>query len=161
MRKLDSLVKSRDITLLTDVYIVKAMVFPVVMCRCEGWHKEDWALKSWCFQTVVLEKILKSPLDSKEIKSVSSKGNQPWVFTGRTDAEALILWSPDARSQLIGKDLDLGEDREQEEKRAPEDEMVGWHHRLNGHEFEQTLGDSEGQGSLACCSPFPKQLNTT
>ena len=73
-------------------------------------HKEDWALKSWCFQTVVLEKILKSALDSKEIKSVSSKGNQPWVFTGRTDAEALILWPPDARSQLIGKDLDFGED---------------------------------------------------
>ena len=125
-------------------------------------HKEDWAPKTWCFQIVVLEKILNSPLDSKEIKSVNPKGNQPWIFSGRTDAEVLILWPPDAKSILIGKDLDFEKDWEQEEKRAAEDEMAGWHHRLNAHEFEQTPGDSEGQGSLACCSPWGhKELNTT
>ena len=125
-------------------------------------HKEDWAPKTWCFQIVVLEKILNSPLDSKEIKSVNPKGNQPWIFSGRTDAEVLILWPPDAKSLLIGEDLDFEKDWEQEEKRAAEDEMAGWHHRLNAHEFEQTPGDSEGQGSLACCSPWGhKELNTT
>ena len=125
-------------------------------------HKEDWAPKTWCFQIVVLEKILNSPLDSKEIKSVNPKGNQPWICSGRTDAEVLILWPPDAKSLLIGKDLDFEKDWEQEEKRAAEDEMAGWHHRLNAHEFEQTPGDSEGQGSLACCSPWGhKELNTT
>ena len=88
------------------------------------------------------------------IKSVSPKGNQPCIFIGRTDAEAPILWTPDANSQLIGKDPDAGKHRRQEEKGMREDEMVGWHHRLNGPEFEQTLGDSERQGSLECCSPW-------
>ena len=117
--------------------------------------KEVWVLKNWCFQIVVLEKTLKSPLDSKEIKPVNPKGNQPWIFIGRTDAEAeaVILWPPNAKSRLIGKDPDAGEDWGQEEKGMTEDEMVGWHHRLYGHEFVQTLGDSEGQGSQACCSP--------
>ena len=103
---------------------------------------------------VVLEKTLESPLDSKEIKPVNPKGNQPWIFIGRTDAEAEapILWSPDVKSQPIGKDPDAGKDWGQEEKGVIEDEMVGWHHWLSGHEFEQTLGDSEGQGSLARCS---------
>ena len=107
------------------------------------------------FQTVVLEKTLESPLDCKEIKPVNPKGNQPWIFIGRTDAkaEAPILWLPEVKSQLIGKDPDIGKDWRQEEKGAAEDEMVGWHHWLNGHEFEQTQGDGEGQGSLACCSP--------
>ena len=107
------------------------------------------------FQTVVLEKTLESPLDCKEIKPVNPKGNQPWIFIGRTDAkaEAPILWLPEVKSQLIGKDPDIGKDWRQEEKWAAEDEMVGWHHWLNGHEFEQTQGDGEGQGSLACCSP--------
>ena len=136
-----------------------AMVFPVVMCGMwEVDHKAGWALKNWCFQTVVLEKTLESPLDSKEIKLVNSKGNQPWIFIGRTDAEAKapILWPPDA------KDPDAGKDGGQEEKWAREDEMVGWQHQFNGHEFEQTWGDSEGQGSLAFCSPWClKALDTT
>ena len=98
--------------------------------------------------------MLENPLDSKEIKPVNPKGNQPCIFIGRTDAEAeaLILWPPDAKSQLIGKDPEAGKDWRQEEKGVTEDEMVGWHHRLNG--CEQTPGDSEGQGSLACCSPW-------
>ena len=114
-------------------------------------HKEGWVLKNWCFWTVVLEKTLESPLDSKKIKPVNPKGNQPWVFIGRIDAEAVILWPPDAKSQLIGKDPDVGKDWRQEEKGATEDEMVGWHRWINGHESEKTLGDSKGQESLACC----------
>ena len=115
-------------------------------------HKEGWAPKNWCFWTVVLEKTLESPLDCKEIKSVNPKGNQLWIFIERTDAEAEapILWPPDAKSQLIGKDPDAGKDWRQEEKGAIEDEMVRWHHRLNGHEVEQTQEDGEGQGSLVC-----------
>ena len=104
--------------------------------------------------TVVLEKTLESCLNSKEIKPVNSKGNQPWIVTGRTEAEAPIFWPPDAKSQLTGKDPDAGKVWGQEEKGATEDETVGWHHWLNGHEFWQTLGDGEGQGSLACCSPW-------
>ena len=109
------------------------------------------ALKKWCFRIVVLEKTLEGPLDSKEIKPVNPKGNQPWIFIGRTDAKAVapILWSPDAKSRLIGKDPDAGKNWRQGEKRATEDEMVGWHHWLKRHEFEQILGDGEGQGSLA------------
>ena len=124
-------------------------------------HKESWAPKNWFFLTVVLEKTLESPLDSKEIQAVNPKANQPWIFTGRTDAEAPILWSPEAKSQLIGKDPDAGKDRRWE-KGTTENKMVGWHHWLNGHEFEQTRGDSEGQGSLVCCSPWGrKELHTT
>ena len=115
-------------------------------------HKEGWVLKNWCFQTVILEETLESPLDCKEIKQVSPKGNQPWIFIGRTDAEAPILWPPEAKSQRMGKDPDAGKEWGQEEKGTTEDEMVGWHHRVNGHGFEQTLGDGEGQGSLACRS---------
>ena len=112
--------------------------------------KEGWAPKNWYFQIVVLEKTLESPLDYKEIEPVNLKGNQPWIFIGRTDAEAeaKILWPPDANSQFIGKDPDAGKDWEQEEKGATEDEMVGWHYWLNGHEFEQIPGDSEGQESM-------------
>ena len=119
-------------------------------------YKESWAPKNWCFWTGVLEKTLESLLDCKEIKPVYPKGNQSWIFTGRTDAEAedLILWPPDAKSWLIWKDPDAEKDWRQEEKGMTEDEMVGWHHRLNGHEFKQALGDGEGQGSLACCSPW-------
>ena len=110
-------------------------------------HKEGWALKNWCFWTVVLEKTFESPLDCKEIKPVNPKGNQPWVFIGRTDAVAKvpILWPSDMKSWLIGKDPDDGKDWEQEKKGATEDEMVVLHHQLNGHEFEQTSGNSEGQ----------------
>ena len=103
-------------------------------------QKEGWVLKNWCFQIMVLEKILESPLDCK-IKPVNPKGNQHWLFTGRTDAEAEtpVLWPPDVKTQLIGKDSDTGKDWEQEEKGTTEDEMVGWHHRLDRHESEQTL----------------------
>ena len=119
-------------------------------------HKESRALKNWCFWTMVLEKTLESCLDCKEIKPVHPKGNQSRIFIGRTDAEteAPILWPPDVKSQLIGKDPDAGKDWRQEENRTTEDEMVGWHHQLNGHEFEQVLGDGEGQGGLPCCSPW-------
>ena len=127
-------------------------------------QKEGWAPKNWCLPTAVLEKTLESPLDSKEIKPVHPKGNQPWLFIGRTDAEAEvpILWSPDAKSWLTEKAPDAGKDWGQEEKGATEDEMIGWHHQLNGHEFAKTWGDSEGQGRLACRSPWGnKELNTT
>ena len=108
MTNLDSILKSRDITLPIKVHIVKPMVFPVVMYRCELDHKEGWTLKNWCFQTVMLEKTLENPLDSKEIKLVSPKGNLSWIFMGRTEAEAPILWPPDEKSWLTGKDLMLG-----------------------------------------------------
>ena len=127
-------------------------------------HKEGWALKNWCFWTVVLEKTLGSPLDFKEIQPVHPRGNQSWIFTGRTEAEAepTVLWPPDAKNWLIWKDPDIGKDWRWEEKGMIEDEIVGWHHRLSGHEFEQTLGDIEGHGGLACCSPCCyKELDMT
>ena len=127
-------------------------------------YKESWAPKNWFFWTVVLEKTLTSPLDCEAIQPVHPKGYQSWVFIGRTDveAEAPIFWPPHAKSWLIGKDPDGGKDWRQEEKGATEDEMVGWHPWLNGHEFEQTLGDSEAQGSLACWSPWGrKELDKT
>ena len=118
-------------------------------------HKKGWVLKNWCFWTV-LEKTLESPLDCREIKPVNPKGNRSWIFIGRTDAEAetLILWPPDAKNWLIGKDPDTTKDWRQEEKRMTEDEMVGWHHQLDGHEFEQTPGVGDGQGALECWSPW-------
>ena len=126
--------------------------------------KESWALKNWCFWSVVLEKTLESPMDCKEIKSANPKGNQPWIFIWRTDvkAEALTLWPLDVKSWLVRKDPDAGNDWGQEEKRATEDEMVGWHHWLNGHDFEQPLGYGDGQGGLACYSPWHyKELDKT
>ena len=119
-------------------------------------YKEDWALKSWCFWIVVLGKTLDSPLDSKEIKPVSLKEIYPEFSIGRTDAEAEapILWTPDVRSWLTGKDSDAGKDWEHEEEGVTEDEMVGWHHQLNEHEFKQALWDTEGQGNLVCCRPW-------
>ena len=126
-------------------------------------HKEGWALKNWCFQTVVLERTLESPLDCN-IKQVHPKGNQPWIFIGRTDAEVEtpILWPPDEKNWLIWEDPDAGKEWRQEEKGRTEDETVGSHHQLNGREFEQTLGDSEGQGGMACCSPWGcRELDTT
>ena len=118
-------------------------------------YKESWALKNWCFWTVVVEKTLESLLGHKEIKPVNFKGNQSWIFIGRTDAEAEtpVLWLHDMKNWLLGKDPDAGKDRRQEEKGTTEDEMVGWHHRLDGHEFEQAPGVGDGQGSLMCCSP--------
>ena len=136
---LDGKLKSRDITLPTKVCLVKAMVFPVVMYGCESWSiKKSEHKKNWCFWTVVLEKTPESPLDCKEIQPVHPKGNQSWIFTRRTDAEAEtpILWPPDAKNWLIWKDPDAGKDWRREEKGMTKDEMVGWHHRLNGHEFE-------------------------
>ena len=119
-------------------------------------YKESWATKNWCFWTVVLEKILESPLYSKEIKPITPKRNQSWMFIGRTDpeVETLILWPSDAKSWLIGKDPDAGQDWRREEKGTTEDEMVGGYHQLNGHEFEQVPGVGDGQGSLACCRPW-------
>ena len=127
-------------------------------------NKKGWALKNCSLWTVVLEKTLESSLDSKEIKPVSPKGNQSWIFIGRTDAKAgaSILWPPDPKSQLIGKDPVAGKDWRQEEKRTTEDQMVGWHHWPNGHDFEKTQEDGDGQGSLARYSPWGrKELDTT
>ena len=126
-------------------------------------YKESWAPKNWCFWTVVLEKTLESPLDSKEIKPIYPKGNQSWIFIGRTDAEAetLRLWPPDAKSWLIWKDPDAGKDWRWEEKGATEDDlMVGWHHRLNGYEFEQASGVGDViQPSHPLLPPSPPTFN--
>ena len=118
-------------------------------------YKESWALKNWCFWTAVLEEALENPLDYKEIKPVNPTGNQSLIFIGRTDVEAEtpILWPPDAKSWLIWKDPDAGKDWRWE-KGTTKDEMVGWHHQLDGHEFGWTLGVGDGQGGLACCSPW-------
>ena len=142
-----------------------SQIYGFCSSRVQMWeldHKESWAPKNWCFWTVMLEKTLVSPLDSKEIKLVNPKGIQPWIFIGRTNAEteAPILWPPDAKSQLTGKDPDAGKDWRQEKGRT-EDEMVGWHHQLNGLELEQTPGDGDGQGSLACCSLWGREETDT
>ena len=153
MTNLDNILKSRDISLPTKVRLVKALVFPVVMYGCELDHNKNWELKNCCFWTVVLEKTLESPLDCKEIQTVHPKGNQSWIFIGRIDAEpeAPILWPPDVKSWLIWKDPDAGKGWRHEKKGTTEYEMVGWHHWLDGHEFEQTLGVGDGPGGLACC----------
>ena len=149
---MNSILKSRDITLSTKVCLVKAMVFPVVLYGCESWTikkaecRRIDAFELWCWR-----KTLGSTLDCKEIQPVHTK-DQSWVFVGRTDVEAEtpILWPPDVKSWLIWKDPDTGKDWGQEEKGTTEDEMVGWHHRLNGHEFGWTPGAGDGQGGLAC-----------
>ena len=163
MTNLDSIFKSRDITLPTKVCLVKAMVFPVVMYGCES-CEESWALKNWCFWTVVLEKTLESTLDCKEIQPVHPEGDQSWVFIGRTDvkAETPVLWPPHAKSWLIGKDPDAWKDWGQEEKGTTEDKMVGWHHWLDRHGFGWTPGVGDGQGGLACCNSWGcKESDTT
>ena len=147
MTNLDSILKSRDITLPTKVHLVQGYGFSsshVWMWELD--YKESWAPKNWCFWTVVLEKTLQSPLDCKEIQPVHPKGDQSWVFTGRTDVEAetLILWPPDAKSWLIWKDPDAGKYWGQEEKGTTEDEMVGWHHRLSGRGFGWIPGVGDG-----------------
>ena len=127
-------------------------------------YKESWAQKNWCFWTAVLEKTLESFLDFKEIQPVNPKGNQSCIFRGRTDAETEtpVLWPPDEKNWLTWKETDAGKDWRQEEKGMTEDEMVGWHHWLIGHEFEQALGVGDGQGGLACCSPWGhKELDIT
>ena len=122
-------------------------------------HKESWALKNWCFWTMVL-KTLESPLDCKEIQPAHPKGDQSWIFNGRTDAETetSMLLLPDVKNWLIGKDSDVGKDWRQEEKWTTEDEMVAWHHRLDGHEFEQALEVGDGQGSLVCCCSWGRKM---
>ena len=126
--------------------------------------EEGWAPKNWCFWTVVLEKTLESLLDCKDIQPVHSEGNQPWDFFGRNDAKAEtpVLWPAHAKSWLIGKDSDAGRGWGQEEKGTTEDEMAGWHHQLDGREFEWTPGDGDGQGGLACCDSWGhKESDTT
>ena len=164
MTNIDSILKSRDITLLTKVHLVKAMIFSSTTYECESWtikkaeHQRFDAFELWCWRRLL------NLLDCKEIQPVNPTGNQSWIFIGRTDTETEtpILWPPDAKNWLSGKDPDAGKDWRQEEKGTTEDEMVGWHHQLNGHEFEQTLGDSEGQRTLACFSPWGhKESDTT
>ena len=152
MTNLDSTLKSRDITLQTIVCLVKVLVFPVVMYRCKSWtikkaeHQRIDAFELWCWRKLL--RVLVHP-----------KGDQSWVFFGRNDAkaEAPILWLPHVKSWLIGKHSDAGRDWGQEEKRMTEDEMVGWHHRLDGCGFEWTLGVGDGQGGLACCNSWVRK----
>ena len=140
MTNLDSILKSRNITLPTKVCLVKAMIFSVVMYGCESWTtKKAERLRTDAFELWYWRRLLiETPLDCKEIKPVHPTWNQSWIFIGRTDAEAEapILWPPDGKNWLTGKDPDAGKDWRQEEKGTTEDEMVGWHHRLDGHEFE-------------------------
>ena len=126
-------------------------------------YKGSWVLKKWCFWTVVLEKTLESPLDCKDIQPVHPKEDQSWVFIGRTDAEAAtpVLWPSHAKGWLIGKDSDAGRDWGQEVKGTTEDEMVGWHHQLNGHGFGWTPGIADGQGGLACCDSWGHKESDT
>ena len=163
--KLDSILKSRDITLSTKASLciqditLYSQSYGFSSSHVQVWefdHKEGWAPNNGCFQIMVLKKTLESPFDCDKIKPVYTKENQLWIFTGKTnaEAEAPILWPPDAKSWLITKDSDSGKDGRQKEKRMTEDEMFVWHHWLNGHEFEQTPGDSEGQGSLARCNSW-------
>ena len=156
---LDSILKSRDITLLTKVGIFKAMVFPVVRYRCKRWTIKKTECQTEASELWFLRRFSWKSLDCKEIKPVNSKGHWSWIFIVRTDAEAeaAVLWSPDVKSQLIGKDPDGGKDWGQEEKGVKEDEMFRWHHWLNGHEFEQAPGVSEGQGNLVCCSSWGRK----
>ena len=162
---IDSILKTRDITLPTKVPLIKAVVFSsshVWMWELD--YRESWASKNWCCWTVVLEKTLERSLDCKEIQPVHPRGDQSWIFIGRADAKAEtpILWPLDAKSWLIWKDPDARKDRGQEEKGTTEDELVGRHHQLNGHMFEWTLGVDDGQGGLACCSPWGhKELDMT
>ena len=160
MSNLDSIFKSRDITLPTKVCLVKAMVFPVVMYGCESWtvkKAECWridAFELWCWRIL---------LDCKEIQPVHSKGDQPWDFFGGNDAEAEtpVLWPPHAKSWLIGKDPDAGRDWGQKEKGMAEDEMAGWHYWLDGRESGWTLGVGDGQGGLVCCKSWGRKESDT
>ena len=166
MANLDSILKSKDIHLLTKVHLVKTMVFPVVIHGYESWTtKKAECQRIDAFWIVLLEETLESPLDIKEIKSVNPKGNQPWIFIRKTDAEAeaSLLCPPDAKSPIIGKDHDAGKDWGQEAKGTTEDEMVGWYHWLNGPESEQMPGDSKDRE--AWCAVFHgvsmSQMTTT
>ena len=158
---LDSILKNRDINLLTNFHLVKATVFPVVMYGCES-----WTVKKTCTEELMLWNcgVGEDSWESLGLQPVSPKGNESWIFIGRTDAEAEtpILWPSDEKDWLTGKDPDAGKDWRWEEKGMTEDEMVGWYHQLNGHEFEQSLGVADRQGSLAWCSPWGcKESDTT
>ena len=164
MTNLDSIFRSRDITLPTEVRLVKAMVFPVVMYGCESWtvkKAERWriaAFELWCWR-----RLFRVPWTARRSNQYILK-DQSWVFVGRTDAKAEtpILWPPHAKSWLTGKDSDAGRDWGQEEKGTTEDEMAGWHHWLDGHEFEWTPGVGDGHGGLVCCSSWGcKESDTT
>ena len=161
MTNLDSILKSRDITLPTKVRLVKAMVFPVVMYGYKSWaiKKAEWQ-RIDAFELWSCKGLLRVPWDCKEIQPVHPKGDQSWMFIGRTDVEAEtpILWPSDAKSWLIWKDPDAGKDSGQEEKGMTEDEMVGWHHRLNGHGFGWTPGVGDGQGGQVCCSSWGRKV---
>ena len=157
MTNLHIILKRRDITLPTKFHLVKAMVFPVFMYGCESRTIKKTESRRidvsdlWCWR-----RLLRVPWTAREIQPVYPKGDQSWKSIGRTEAEveAPILWPPNVKNWLIGKDLDAGKDWRQEEKGTTEDEMFGWHHQLNGHEFEQAPWDGEGQGGLKCCSPW-------
>ena len=160
MTNLDSILKSRDIIAnkgpSSQGYGFSSGHVWMWELDCE----EGWAPKNWCFWTVVLEKTLEIPLDCKEVQPVHPKGDQSWVFIGMTDAEAEtpIFWPPDVKSWLIWKDPDAGKDWGQEEKGLTQDETVGWHHQLGGHEFEEALGVGDRQGSLVRCSPLDHRV---
>ena len=157
MTNLDSILKSKDIT-----FVNKGLSSQGYGCYSgHVWmweldYKESWAPKNWCFWTGVLENTLESPLDCKKIQPVHPKGHQSWVFIGRTDVEGetSILWPPDVKNWLIWKNSDAEKDWGQEEKGTTEDEMVGWHHRFNGHGFGRTPGVGDGQGGLVCCGSW-------
>ena len=159
MTNLDSVLKSRDIddkgSYSQSYGLFSSHVWMWELDCEESWVPKNWYL-NWYFWTVVLEKTLESPSDCKEIKPVNPKGNQPWIFVDRLmlKLKSPLLWPPDTKSLLIERDPDAGKDWRQEEIGTTEDEMIGWHYQLNGHEFEQTPEDGEGQGSLACCSPW-------
>ena len=162
MTNLDSVLKNRDITDKGPY----SQSYDFSSNHVWIWdldHTEGWMLMNWCFWTVVSEKTLESDLDNKEMKLLNPKGNQSWIFIRRTDAESEtpILWPPDAKNLTPRKDPDDGKDWRQEEKGMTEDEMVGWHHWLDGREFERASGDGEGQGSLACCSPWGHKVLDT
>ena len=159
MTNLDSILKSRDINNYFANKCLSSKSYGFSSSHVWMWeldYKESWVPKNWCFWTVVLEKTLESPLGWKKIQPVHPKGNQSWIFIGRTDAEAEtpILRPPDTKNWLIGKDPDAGKDWRQEEKGTKEDEIFGWHHWCDEHEFEQALGFCNGQWSLAYCSPW-------
>ena len=170
MKILDSILKSRDITLQTTIHIVIAMLFffPIVIYGCKSWTIKIVECQRIDAFKLVLEETLESPLDSKEIKPISPKENQSWTFIGKTDAEAKAPMATCCEEPTNYKDPDDGKDWRQEQKGKTEDEMVGWHHQLNEHEFDQALGVGEAQESLACCSPWgcrksdmTEQLNWT
>jgi len=155
MANLDSILKSRDITLSTKVHLVKTMVFPVVMYGCESWTIKKLSTKELMLLNYHVGGDSWESLGQQE-DPTSPKRNQSWIFIGRTDAEAEtpILWPPDVKNWLIWKDPVAGKDWRQEEKGTIEDEIIWWHHQLDEHEFEQALGVGDGQGSLTCCSPW-------